>query len=210
MEENRQCKQCAEKYPVAFILVAVVVVLAFLIYPGSDCKEALSPDQEAFSDAECFATEQAVISPPPQASINLPEGVEPITFPTGTVTIHTKDASFTIQAELATTEKQLTRGFMYRSSLDADKGMLFIFPWEQDGGFWMYNMRFPLSIAFMNDQGIILEIVDMEPCLSPYAIVCDMDAYYPKQPYRYALEMNKGYFVRNNIKKGDKVSYTSH
>lgn len=76
--------------------------------------------------------------------------------------------------------------------------MLFVFPGERHRRFWMKNTYLPLSIAYVNRYGIINEIYDMEPL--------DSSRVYPSMyPAQYAIEVNRGWFKRNNIKKGCRV-----
>jgi uncharacterized membrane protein (UPF0127 family) len=87
---------------------------------------------------------------------------------------------------------------MYRRSLDVDRGMIFIYPHPVSSPFWMKDTHIPLSIAFINSDGIIISIQKMEPDN-------DRRTYPPPRPFLYALEMNQGWFERNNIGVGDSV-----
>ncbi|MDX9800017.1 MAG: DUF192 domain-containing protein [Spirochaetia bacterium] len=103
----------------------------------------------------------------------------------------------TLAVEIAKTEQERAKGLMNRKSLDADHGMLFIFESDRKLSFWMKNTFIPLSIAFINSDGIIKEIRDMSPqSLEPVE---------SKNYVRYALEVNRGYFTKNGIKPGDKI-----
>jgi uncharacterized membrane protein (UPF0127 family) len=87
---------------------------------------------------------------------------------------------------------------MYRKSLDPDSGMLFVW----DGGpvheaFWMENTYIPLTVAFMDAEGRILEMQDMEPLTTTYHM--------PQLPYQLALEVNKGFFASHGIRVGDRI-----
>lgn len=87
---------------------------------------------------------------------------------------------------------------MFRQSLAPDSGMLFVFDSDEPRSFWMYNTYIPLSIAFIDSAGLIINILEMRP----------MDTtirYLSERPARYALEMNSGWFVANSIKPGDTV-----
>ncbi|HEX2011871.1 MAG TPA: DUF192 domain-containing protein [Roseateles sp.] len=103
-----------------------------------------------------------------------------------------------IQAELAETADQRATGLMHRPSMPANAGMLFVF--EQAGVqcFWMKNTLLPLSIAFVADDGSIVNIADMQPLSE--ASHCSA------RPVRYALEMNRGWFAKRGIKAGAKLS----
>jgi uncharacterized membrane protein (UPF0127 family) len=87
---------------------------------------------------------------------------------------------------------------MFRSRLEKDSGMLFVFDREQMLDFWMKNTSIPLSIAYIDSEGIIREIYDMKPL--------DISVSYPsKYPARYALEVNRGWFSRKGIRKGSRL-----
>lgn len=134
----------------------------------------------------------------------------PIEFGAGTVLLETASDTFTIQVEVADTDRQRRRGLMQRQTLAPDAGMIFIFETEQpaDGGFWMYNTLIPLSIAFIDAEGRIGSIVDMEPCPSPYPQWCP--TYPAGAPYLSALEVNRGYFTQHGIRVGDRVNLLRH
>jgi uncharacterized membrane protein (UPF0127 family) len=87
---------------------------------------------------------------------------------------------------------------MFRDALDKDHGMLFIYPQEKNLSFWMKNTRIPLSIAFINSKGIITQIDSM----TPYSLM----SHTSKEKVKYALEMEQGWFRKNGIKIGSKIS----
>ena len=68
-----------------------------------------------------------------------------------------------IQVEIADTPGSRSHGLMQRKALDPNCGMLFVFPDEVRRSFWMKETYIPLSIAYLNEQGVILNIADMEP-----------------------------------------------
>ena len=105
-----------------------------------------------------------------------------------------------IRVEVAKTEEERSRGLMERASLGKDEGMLFIFEAEGDHGFWMKNTLLPLSIAFIDKEGIIVQITDMKPKT--------LSAHHPPKPVLYALEMNRGWFAANRIKAGDVMRFS--
>jgi uncharacterized membrane protein (UPF0127 family) len=121
-----------------------------------------------------------------------------------TVTLHVGKAD--IKAEVAATSEEDARGLMYRRSLGDNNGMLFFLAGPQTASFWMKNCFIPLSVAFIDKDGTILEIHDMQP--PPPGIP---DAQEPLtrsdsgQVY-YALEANLHWFALNGIKPGDKVT----
>lgn len=106
-----------------------------------------------------------------------------------------------LAVEIAKTENERAKGLMYRKSLDPDSGMLFIFESDRKLSFWMKNTLIPLSIAFINSDGIIKEIREMSPQ--------SLAAIESKNFVRYALEVNRGYFKEKGIKEGDKIIFPS-
>jgi len=78
--------------------------------------------------------------------------------------------------------------------------MLFIYEKEVYHGFWMKNTLIPLSVAFVDQEGRIIAIMDMEPLT--------LETHMPPRPFRYALEMNKGWFSANGIKVGDVIRFS--
>lgn len=102
------------------------------------------------------------------------------------------------QVEVATTPQQRERGLMERTRLTDDAGMLFVF--EQKGSycFWMKNTPIPLSIAFLADDGTIVNIEAMQPQT--------LDHHCPHTPIRYAFEVSQGTFQNKGIQAGMRVS----
>ncbi|MFE4706241.1 DUF192 domain-containing protein [Peribacillus simplex] len=109
-----------------------------------------------------------------------------------------KEARLTVQ--VADTPRKREKGLMFVGKLPENEGMLFVFSEEIYGGFWMKNTLIPLSIAFLSSAGEILKILDMEPCKED---ICP--TYDPEISYHYAIEVNLGWFEKNQIKVGDYV-----
>ncbi len=105
-----------------------------------------------------------------------------------------------LKVELARTPQQQKFGLMHRESLPENEGMAFIFVQEVEGGFWMKDTLIPLSVAFFDKDGTILEIIDMEPCKQEPCKVYD-----PGVRYKGALEVNKGTFRRLGVNEGDVI-----
>ena len=102
-----------------------------------------------------------------------------------------------IEAEIADDSESRRTGLMYRKSMPENSGMLFIFENDQKMSFWMKNTLIPLSIAYISSGGEIMEIYDMKPeSLRPVDSINSV---------RYALEMNQGWFERNDVNPGDFV-----
>ncbi len=102
-----------------------------------------------------------------------------------------------IRAELARTPQQTQTGMMFRKEMAAHEGMLFVFDAPARRCFWMKNTLLPLSIAFIADDGRIVDVLDMQPLSE--ASHCS------SQPVRFALEMNQGWFAKHGIKPGFKL-----
>jgi uncharacterized membrane protein (UPF0127 family) len=100
-----------------------------------------------------------------------------------------------LATEVSSDEPSRRLGLMHRKTLPENSGMLFIYPEPERLSFWMKNTHVPLSIAFIDDRGAIVQIRDMEP-LDEREVRTD-------HRVRYALEVNRGWFERNGIKVGD-------
>ena len=127
-----------------------------------------------------------------------PEGAPD--FKRGTVLIETGDKSVLMHVLVAENDEEHEYGLMNRTSLPQDEGMVFLFFEPRTAGFWMKDTLIPLSIAFFDVDGRILEILDMEPCPPP-TTPCRI--YEPGVTYRGALEVNQGAFDRLGVSEGD-------
>jgi len=117
-----------------------------------------------------------------------------------TVSIDTAGGEVTVPVEVADTPAERERGLMGRQSLASDDGMVFVFPKNSNDAFWMKDTLIPLSIAFYDDRGRIVSLLDMEPCR---AEPCPL--YSPGAAYRGALEVNRGAFDRWGVRVGDRL-----
>lgn len=102
-----------------------------------------------------------------------------------------------IRAEVAADYESRGRGLMFRKSLAPNSGMLFVFDAPALQCMWMKNTDLPLSVAFLDAQGTIINIADMQPHTE--------DSHCAKRPALYALEMEQGWFARRGIKAGMKL-----
>ena len=102
-----------------------------------------------------------------------------------------------VEVEVADTRTEQARGLMERTVLAEDAGMLFVLESEQSPGFYMENTLIPLSIAFMDSEGRIVDIQDMQPL--------DETRHYPAEPSQYALEANQGFFAERGVQVGDMI-----
>jgi uncharacterized protein len=105
---------------------------------------------------------------------------------------------YKIQAEVAATPASRQLGLMYRVYLPANSGMLFVFENKGANCFWMRNTKIPLAIAFINDDGKIVNIEEMSPMSD--------DNHCPTAPIKYALEMNQGWFSKKGLSAGNVIS----
>ncbi|MBD3363314.1 DUF192 domain-containing protein [Candidatus Dojkabacteria bacterium] len=106
-----------------------------------------------------------------------------------------------ITAEIANNEKSRARGLMHRKKLDEDRGMLFIFPKEQNLSFWMKDTYIPLDIIFLDENKQITTIhQDSKPL--------DTGTYKSQYPSKYALEVNAGFCEKYTIKVKDQVVFS--
>lgn len=106
-------------------------------------------------------------------------------------------AGQTLVVEVADTPAAKARGLMFRTHLPEQQGMLFIWPYPQPVAMWMKNTPLPLSVAFLDETGTILNLADMEPH--------SLDVHPSAGPARYALEVGQGWFARHGIAVGDRV-----
>jgi uncharacterized membrane protein (UPF0127 family) len=102
-----------------------------------------------------------------------------------------------ITAEMATTPNSRTVGMMFRQTVAPNHGMLFVFEYKGQQCFWMRNTPLPLSIAFIDDDGTILQITDMAP--KSDALHCSEHA------VRYALEMEQGWYGKKGALVGSRL-----
>ena len=111
-------------------------------------------------------------------------------------TLKVKD--LTLDVELAVKPEDQARGLMFRQQLGVNEGMLFVFAEPDFRSFWMKNVDLPLSAAFLKDDGTIINIEKMKPR-------DDSPRYWSKLKCRLVLEVNQGWFEKNNITVGDRI-----
>lgn len=116
----------------------------------------------------------------------------------GLAIAHVKVGPHPLTVEVAATEAQRSQGLMFRAKLGRDDGMLFVFDDPGYYAMWMKNTLIPLSVAFIDGDGVILNILDMEPKT--------LDSHAAAGPARYAIETNKGWFAAHKVKAGDRVT----
>lgn len=161
-----------------------------------------TPDQAA-ATAPAPTTGSPAVTQPARTS---PVGQGPTPTP-GQTTLATAAATITrsngeklaLTIELARTGPEQETGLMGRQSVPDETGMLFIFKQPGQVGFWMKDTPLALSIAFIDQNGKILDIQDMESF--------SLDVHSPGRDYLYALEVAKGYFARKGVKPGDSFTF---
>ena len=100
-------------------------------------------------------------------------------------------------AEVASTEPARAQGLMHRRILPENRGMLFVFTDVSRHAMWMMNTNIPLSVAFLDERGVILNIADIKPHTQ--------DTHAAAKPAKYALEMNLGWFEKRGIRAGARI-----
>ena len=102
-----------------------------------------------------------------------------------------------IDAQVASSAGQRQTGLMYRKEMPQHEGMIFVFEQASQQCFWMKNTPLPLTAAFLDDDGTIVNLADMKPL--------SVEAHCSEKPVRYVLEMNQGWFAKKGIKAGNKL-----
>jgi hypothetical protein len=113
-------------------------------------------------------------------------------------TVDLRAGMHVIKAEMAVTPQQQMTGMMFRTEMPGNEGMLFVNDERSVRCFWMKNTLVPLTIAFVADDGTIVNLADMQPR--------DESSHCSKAPVRFALEMPQGWFAKRGIKPGFKLS----
>src|SRR5690606_31223996 len=145
----------------------------------------------ATDDGAAAATEEA----PTDGGGSAPsEGIGPLEpsepFGLTQITLRSPEGDGTdVPVYVADDPQTRQRGLMFREELPAGTGMIFVFPGETTGGFWMANTLIPLSIAFYDADGTVVAVLDMEPCTEED--LNDCPSYEPGVPYHGALEVNQ-------------------
>ena len=135
----------------------------------------------------------------PSAASSGSTGAADTVAPTGMQVAHLTVGGHAVTAEVADNDQTRARGLMNRDSLAPDHGMLFVYPEEQTLSFWMRNTRIPLDIAFMDQEGVIVDIQHMQAESD--------DLHSSSRPAMYALEMASGWFAAHDVKVGDVVTF---
>ncbi|QJR09785.1 hypothetical protein DSM104443_00835 [Usitatibacter rugosus] len=121
---------------------------------------------------------------------------EKLTAPLKTISV--KIGAHPLKVEVADNDAARSRGLMFRQAMGKNDGMLFVFADPGYHSMWMMNTYIPLSVAFIDEGGTILNILDMTPKTE--------DTHTAAGPARYAIETNQGWFAERKLKAGDKVT----
>ena len=105
---------------------------------------------------------------------------------------------YRLEVQVAATPYQQQIGLMWRESMPENEGMLFIFDTPRTQCFWMKNTLLPLSAAFIQDDGTIVNIADMMPQST--------ESHCSDKPVRYVLEMHQGWFEKHGILAGKRLT----
>ncbi|MCA8918545.1 MAG: DUF192 domain-containing protein [Planctomycetes bacterium] len=110
--------------------------------------------------------------------------------------------------ELAITDAEQTRGLMYRTSLKKNHGMAFLYDAEEEElTYWMKNCRMNLSIAFVDEKGVIVKIHNVMKAPEPGTPDSALERYESGRPAKYAIEFEENWYKNNNIEEGDRVFF---
>ncbi len=124
------------------------------------------------------------------------------TFERGVVRITQNGREATLSVEIANSSKAQAQGLMGREQLNENAGMLFVYEDDAQRFFWMKNTRIPLSLAFIDKSGEVLEIIHLQPHKPGTRI----PSYRSRHKVRQVLEVNQGWFLRNGFGLGARVS----
>ena len=122
---------------------------------------------------------------------------------TAALSIRTDDGPVSLDVQVADTSDERQTGLMGRESLSPYDGMAFV--WEEPvvSSFWMKDTLIPLSIAFWDDAGRIISILDMDPCTED-----PCPSYGPDEPFVGAVEVDRGALEERGVTVGDRVELT--
>jgi uncharacterized protein len=166
-------------------LMSVMLVLVVVLTTASPT--FAQTEQSPGEIPAATGTETPQLEPPQEGTSQLP--ILTIT--------NTSGQRVPVEVEIADTPEERQTGLMGRSALPEDAGMLFVFDQEQLLSFWMKDTLIPLSIAYIDVEGRIVDIQDMQPL--------DETSHVSVEPAQYALEVNQGFFEEREVTVGDMV-----
>jgi uncharacterized membrane protein (UPF0127 family) len=118
--------------------------------------------------------------------------------PESTITFGGTDA--TLAVDLADDPQERRKGLMGIEELPADQGMAFVWPGPVDSTFWMKDTLVPLSVAFVDESGYVIDVLDMQPCETDACPSYGID-----EPFVLAIEANLGWFDEHGVGAGDRA-----
>ncbi len=167
-----------------------VLLLLCLGFLATGCQ------QQVDNPTQTPPTPPTAQAPAPASTANQPQVLPTIDLNIDRATLHT---------EIAANESQREIGLMYVTKMPDNAGMIFLLPAVSQATFWMKNTLIPLSVAFIDPKGVILDIHDMQPA-DPTARDQDLPiTRSDNDQVAYALETNLHWFALNGIKPGDKI-----
>ncbi len=135
----------------------------------------------------------ALLLSAPARALQPPAGAPQLDLPRTTLTA----GMHRIEAQVAATAQQRQTGLMHRQAMPQHEGMLFVFEHPAVQCFWMKNTLIPLTAAFVDDDGTIANLADMQPL--------DERSHCSARPVRYVLEMNQGWFAAKHLRAGHRL-----
>lgn len=137
----------------------------------------------------------------------LTDASELVKFKKQKIELSYKKIKKSITAEIAETPAQHSQGLMYRTQLNSNEGMLFVFKDEQIREFWMKNTLINLDIGYFNKDMVLVDIQHMKAVTS--VLQKDIPTYPSKLPAQYALEVPENWFKKNNLTEGSRLQIPS-
>ena len=164
---------------------AILIAITILVLAGCSGGQQNSTSSETTSDEKANAGDAANTQLTTDGELR-------------TVTISTSSGEeVEVRVEIADDNAERSKGLMHRTSLGEERGMLFVFNQEAILSFWMKNTLIPLSVAYIDSEGVIVDIQRMEP------LDDEPPNYTSAEPAQYALEVNQGFFEERGIEVGD-------
>ena len=167
------------------VLVATLMFTTLILITGCGGSEkgGAPPDESSETPSEGASAQTTAAAVPDETAI---------------VGINTaRGERVEVRVEIADDDDEQGRGLMERTELAEDAGMLFVFEDEQPRSFWMLDTLIPLSIAYIDGDGGIVDIQDMQPL--------DRTLHPSAAPAQYALEVNQGFFEKRGVQVGDEA-----
>jgi uncharacterized membrane protein (UPF0127 family) len=173
------------------LLVLATVPFALVVAPPAEPQDA----------ARCIEKLRAPAPPKARRAATCPRDPEPAGPPLarGSVAFPEASRAAKVRVEVARSRRESTRGLMYRTNLDDDRGMLFAFDGERVRRFWMKNTCIPLDMLFLANDGTVVGILEQVPVLNeePRSVACAA---------AFVLEVNAGWSRAHGITPGMKAS----